>query len=948
MRIRTKRSLLVSVVAGGLVSAAQAQTLTTAASNNGSGGVFMDLTPASGALLVTSFDSYFSSTAGGASTIEVWTRPGTYVGFDASSAGWTLVDTVSATSAGTTTLAPITLNNPIALPSAATTAVYLQGVSGQTLRYTGTSTIPPQTTWSNADLTLFSDVARTGSVSFGGTRNTPRTFAGVVHYVPSDPTPGACCLSDGTCTSVSQAACISQGGTFGGASSPCATANCPQPAACCFPNGSCTVVLQTACTAQGGVFNSAAATCATANCPQPATGACCLGFNTCSILNTFDCTAQNGLYRGDNTTCAAGNCTHYPEVEPNSLKAEATAVTLLNGQGVRGISTGTTATAGSTVATTVDYFKIKTAPAALGIYRHELALNSSTPANSSWIRGLSQTAAAAGPWPGPVGTATTTDNAGQAHLLEGTRRVNSWYGFGKEEEIYYRVAGTTSSTANYVAELTTTPVTPTSLGSFAAGTLIINTSGQTHTNDTVVRVFDSNLVPVPGYMNDEATTFGGAPAPASTSFLRREYAAGTYYLAISMVNLSTNQGTPCDDGFLTGFMMDFPNVAVNGSTSTLTDLSFSITDRAGTTAFPASRTGAGHIAWFSFTVTGTPVVGGCCYADGSCTQVTQLHCSTSSGTYAGDNVTCVAANCPQPPTGGCCLPVGGCSILSAIACTAQGGVYAGDNTTCTNPNCGNVVVPNANATVEGASNNNIPFSSTTTHFHYQQVYAASEFAGLSGPHRIRGMQFRPNATSTNPVWQQTMDIDLRFSTTAAAPDALSTTFTANVGPDSTQVYSGPVTISTTQVTPITPGPALFDIVINFQNPFVYNPANGNLLMDVIVNGTTIGTARAMDAVAVTGDSVSRMHSTTVGATTGTAATTGLVTRFLVEPVATPCYPNCDGSTVAPILNVGDFTCFLQRFAAGESYANCDNSTIPPVLNVGDFTCFLQSFAAGCR
>jgi glucose/arabinose dehydrogenase len=60
-----------------------------------------------------------------------------------------------------------------------------------------------------------------------------------------------------------------------------------------------------------------------------------------------------------------------------------------------------------------------------------------------------------------------------------------------------------------------------------------------------------------------------------------------------------------------------------------------------------------------------------------------------------------------------------------------------------------------------------------------------------------------------------------------------------------------------------------------------------------------------------------------------------------------CYANCDGSTVAPILNVGDFTCFLQKFAAGDCYANCDDSTLPPVLNVGDFTCFLQRFAANC-
>jgi hypothetical protein len=61
----------------------------------------------------------------------------------------------------------------------------------------------------------------------------------------------------------------------------------------------------------------------------------------------------------------------------------------------------------------------------------------------------------------------------------------------------------------------------------------------------------------------------------------------------------------------------------------------------------------------------------------------------------------------------------------------------------------------------------------------------------------------------------------------------------------------------------------------------------------------------------------------------------------------PCYPNCDGSTQAPILNVADFTCFLQKFAAGDPYVNCDQSTIAPVLNVGDFTCFLQRFAGGC-
>jgi hypothetical protein len=63
--------------------------------------------------------------------------------------------------------------------------------------------------------------------------------------------------------------------------------------------------------------------------------------------------------------------------------------------------------------------------------------------------------------------------------------------------------------------------------------------------------------------------------------------------------------------------------------------------------------------------------------------------------------------------------------------------------------------------------------------------------------------------------------------------------------------------------------------------------------------------------------------------------------------ADPCYPNCDQSTVPPMLNVLDFGCFLNAFASGEGYANCDTSTTPPVLNILDFVCFINRFAAGC-
>jgi len=65
------------------------------------------------------------------------------------------------------------------------------------------------------------------------------------------------------------------------------------------------------------------------------------------------------------------------------------------------------------------------------------------------------------------------------------------------------------------------------------------------------------------------------------------------------------------------------------------------------------------------------------------------------------------------------------------------------------------------------------------------------------------------------------------------------------------------------------------------------------------------------------------------------------------PAPPACYPNCDGSTLPPVLNVLDFNCFLNAFSAGASYANCDGSTVAPVLNVLDFNCFLNRFAAGC-
>lgn len=159
--------------------------LVTLPPNNGSGGIFFNLTPSSNQLTWTGFQTYFASAAGSAVSIQVYTRPGSYVGFQSNSAGWTLTQTVSGTSAGsgnTNLSALIPLTAPITLGAGQTTGVYLHSVTtGGGIRYQGTGTTSTST-FSNADLTLFSQHSRTGAVPFAGSLFTPRAFAGAIHY----------------------------------------------------------------------------------------------------------------------------------------------------------------------------------------------------------------------------------------------------------------------------------------------------------------------------------------------------------------------------------------------------------------------------------------------------------------------------------------------------------------------------------------------------------------------------------------------------------------------------------------------------------------------------------------------------------------------------------------------------------------------------------------------
>ena len=200
------------------------------------------------------------------------------------------------------------------------------------------------------------------------------------------------------------------------------------------------------------------------------------------------------------------------------------------------------------------------------------------------------------------------------------------------------------------------------------------------------------------------------------------------------------------------------------------------------------------------------------------------------------------------------------------------------------PVAADIIVPSSLVNVEGNANNGFPFNILDhgrTSMRYQQVYLASEF----GPDalNIEAMLFRPdggNGGSGNPFSTVLPNAQINLSTTPNGPDGLSSTFADNVGLDDTNVHAGSLALSSADAA----GPGntrAFDIIIPFTTPFFYNPALGNLLLDVRVVG---GLSTQFDANETFGDSVSRVFSDDSAASTGIPDTLGLVTKFQTSPV----------------------------------------------------------------
>lgn len=148
-----------------------------------------------------------------------------------------------------------------------------------------------------------------------------------------------------------------------------------------------------------------------------------------------------------------------------------------------------------------------------------------------------------------------------------------------------------------------------------------------------------------------------------------------------------------------------------------------------------------------------------------------------------------------------------------------------------------IVVPASHAVSEGTSSTNVPFGRSTP-VRVQSCYDPLHF---SGPVTITSLAFRPEgglAAVTKPV-----DCEVRLSTMPGGLLALSADFAGNRGADETLV----LTRQQRTLPNVLAGaaPSAFLPAWPLQVPFHYNPAQGSLLVEVIVHGQPPG-AYALD------------------------------------------------------------------------------------------------------
>jgi hypothetical protein len=286
-----------------------------------------------------------------------------------------------------------------------------------------------------------------------------------------------------------------------------------------------------------------------------------------------------------------------------------------------------------------------------------------------------------------------------------------------------------------------------------------------------------------------------------------------------------------------------------------------------------------------------------------------------------------------------------CTFVMSAACLIAANAGAVD-----------VVVPAAQASASGNGQSTSPlrnYGSGGSRF--QQLHDASTLAGFVGPHTISSISFRARQSPLlsfigNRV--SVSDIRVQLSTTSRVSDTtavngLSGQFADNIGSDVVTVYSGQLTLMTAFTGSPTPAP--FDYTINFQTPFTYDPAEGNLLVDFLIpdsatvsgNGS-IGFAQfdTFTDAFPSADGLASAAGGTGSATIGANSTRGIVIKFRGEPAGCGCAAdyNQDGG-----IDGSDVNTFFADWSAAEGCADINQDG---GIDGSDVDTFFQIWVSG--
>jgi hypothetical protein len=207
-----------------------------------------------------------------------------------------------------------------------------------------------------------------------------------------------------------------------------------------------------------------------------------------------------------------------------------------------------------------------------------------------------------------------------------------------------------------------------------------------------------------------------------------------------------------------------------------------------------------------------------------------------------------------------------------LLCIAVAGVLG-------SPAFGQIVVPNANANATGNGVSG-PLPSSTVSAELQTVFNPSQFP--AEPVYITGFAWRA-APGLGPL-NVTITARVYASTSPNTAASLSTTFANNVGPDNTQVLSiSELTFSGAPC--VAAGPCPFFVPITFSTPFLYNPANGALLIDVQF-GAFSGTGQTdVEYCTLPNCLMSTIFSIPAGSPTGDISYGGSITEITYTPAS---------------------------------------------------------------